>query len=132
MPMQPEWQLLTRALSMREFEDLPFVRSLFFRYGLSFVDAGLRSVIRADASGAATVALNMTPDALGTLIFHYNLRNYDTDETEMNGECLCVCVCVCVLINTKYSPYRCESKTIRNAIGRWSLGRVSCTHTSTG
>jgi transglutaminase/protease-like cytokinesis protein 3 len=45
-PMQPEWQLLKRAISLREFEELPFVRSLFFRYGLSFVDPHLRAVVQ--------------------------------------------------------------------------------------
>jgi transglutaminase/protease-like cytokinesis protein 3 len=44
--MQPEWQLLKRAISLREFEELPFVRSLFFRYGLSFVDPHLRAVVQ--------------------------------------------------------------------------------------
>jgi hypothetical protein len=84
-PHQPEWQLLRRPLALREFEQLPFVRSLFFRYGLSFADPSLRAVVAADSSGAATVALNMSPDAIASLIFHYNLRFYDSDDTELNG-----------------------------------------------
>jgi len=35
-PQQAEWQLLKRPITIREFEELPFVRSLFFRYGLYF------------------------------------------------------------------------------------------------
>lgn len=35
-PQQPDWQLLKRPISLTEFEELPFVRSLFFRYGLYF------------------------------------------------------------------------------------------------
>uniref|UniRef100_A0A914W6V1 LIM zinc-binding domain-containing protein n=1 Tax=Plectus sambesii TaxID=2011161 RepID=A0A914W6V1_9BILA len=84
-PNQPEWQLLKRPLSLRDFEQLPFVRSLFFRYGLSFADPHLLAVVPADSTGAATVAINMSPDAIGSLIFHYNLRFYDGDESEFNG-----------------------------------------------
>lgn len=35
-PQQPDWQLLRRPINLKEFEELPFVRSLFFRYGLYF------------------------------------------------------------------------------------------------
>ncbi|CAK9303016.1 unnamed protein product [Gordionus sp. m RMFG-2023] len=35
-PKQSEWQLLDTCLSLQQFENLPFVRSLFFKYGLSF------------------------------------------------------------------------------------------------
>lgn len=84
-PNQPEWQLLKRPLTLRDFEQLPFVRSLFFRYGLSFADPHLLAVVPADSTGAATVAINMSPDAISSLIFHYNLRFYDGDESEFNG-----------------------------------------------
>lgn len=40
---------------------------------------------RADSSGAATVAVNMPPANLNSLIFHYNLRFFDNDSTEING-----------------------------------------------
>jgi hypothetical protein len=38
-PLNSEWQLLTQPLTLNEFEQLPFVRSLFFRYGLYFAAA---------------------------------------------------------------------------------------------
>ncbi|KFD55831.1 hypothetical protein M513_03270 [Trichuris suis] len=83
-PSQPEWQLLKRKVTLQEFEDLPFVRSLFFHYRLSFADANIHAIVPADKSGAATVAINMSPECTKNLIFHYNLRFYDSDETEFN------------------------------------------------
>jgi hypothetical protein len=70
---------------MSQFERLPFVRSLFFRYGLRFTDPHIQSVIQTADSGAATVAIEMSRAANQNLIFHYNLRFYDTDETEVDG-----------------------------------------------
>lgn len=83
-PQQPEWQLLKRPLTLREFELQPFVRSLFFRYGLAFADSNLKAVVEADKTGAATVAINMSPEAISSLIFHYNLRFYESEATEFN------------------------------------------------
>ncbi len=34
-PLQSEWQLLKDPITLEEFEELPFVRSLFFRYLLT-------------------------------------------------------------------------------------------------
>lgn len=31
-PLQEDWQLLKQPISLKDFEELPFVRSLFFRY----------------------------------------------------------------------------------------------------
>ena len=45
-PMQAEWQLLKHALTLTQFEQLPFVRSLFFRYGLSLADLQLKAIVR--------------------------------------------------------------------------------------
>jgi len=58
-PLQEEWQLLKRPISLREFENLPFVRSLFFRYGLHFADEGYGAVVYTDDTGAATVRIAM-------------------------------------------------------------------------
>lgn len=30
-PLQEDWQLLKQPISLKDFEELPFVRSLFFR-----------------------------------------------------------------------------------------------------
>jgi hypothetical protein len=59
------------------------VRSLFFRYGLRFSDARLQSVIKADKSGAISISISMGPEALDSLIFHYNLRFFDSDDAEL-------------------------------------------------
>lgn len=50
-PLQEEWQLLKRPITLREFENLPFVRSLFFRYGLHFADEGYGAVVFTDDTG---------------------------------------------------------------------------------
>ncbi|KAJ6225491.1 hypothetical protein RDWZM_004036 [Blomia tropicalis] len=73
-PLQPEWQLLRCPISLREFEELPFVRSLFFRYGLYFVDEDIQAILRTDHSGAATVRIGMPSHMTPSLIFHYNLK----------------------------------------------------------
>ena len=73
-PLQPEWQLLRCPISLREFEELPFVRSLFFRYGLYFVDEDIQAILRTDSSGAATVRIGMPSHMTPSLIFHYNLK----------------------------------------------------------
>lgn len=73
-PLQPEWQLLRCPISLREFEELPFVRSLFFRYGLYFVDEDIQAILRTDSSGAATVRIGMPSQMTPSLIFHYNLK----------------------------------------------------------
>lgn len=52
-PLQPEWQLLKNPITQRDFEDLPFVRSLFFRYGLYFPDSNTKAVMFTDATGNA-------------------------------------------------------------------------------
>lgn len=58
-PLQEEWQLLKRRIALKEFENLPFVRSLFFRYGLHFADEGYGAVVFTDDTGAATVRIAM-------------------------------------------------------------------------
>lgn len=79
-PLQPEWQLLRCPISLREFEELPFVRSLFFRYGLYFVDEDIQAILRTDNSGAVTVRIGMPSYMTPSLIFHYNLKLLDTGD----------------------------------------------------
>lgn len=50
-PLQSEWQLLKTTITLKEFEDLPFVRSLFFRYGLYFPDENTKAVMVTDLTG---------------------------------------------------------------------------------
>ena len=50
-PLQSEWQLLKNPITLAEFEELPFVRSLFFRYQLSFPSDNMKSVMHTDSTG---------------------------------------------------------------------------------
>jgi transglutaminase/protease-like cytokinesis protein 3 len=50
-PLQPEWQLLKNPITLTDFEELPFVRSLFFRYGLYFQDRNTKAVMYTDQTG---------------------------------------------------------------------------------
>lgn len=79
-PLASEWQLIRqRPITLAEFEQLPFVRSLFFKYGLYFPQRDIRSVLHADSSGAVTIKIGMPTHMVPSLIFHYNLRYYDSD-----------------------------------------------------
>ncbi|XP_077299802.1 peptidase hillarin [Arctopsyche grandis] len=84
-PLQSDWQLLKTPITLRDFEELPFVRSLFFRYGLYFSDANTKAVMYTDATGAATVRIAMPAHMQSTLIFHYNLKFYDTEGDGFDG-----------------------------------------------
>ena len=53
-PLQPEWQLLKEPINLEEFEELPFVRSLFFRYQLAFPTQYMKSVMSTDQTGEKT------------------------------------------------------------------------------
>jgi len=85
-PLSPEWQLIkTRPISLAEFEQLPFVRSLFFKYGLCFPQQDIRSVLYTDPSGATTIKIGMPTHMIPSLIFHYNLKYYDSDLEHHEG-----------------------------------------------
>lgn len=85
-PLAPEWQLIkTRPISLSEFEQLPFVRSLFFKYGLYFPQNNIRSVLYTDSSGATTIRIGMPTHMIPSLIFHYNLKYYHSDSEHHDG-----------------------------------------------
>ncbi|KAB0803031.1 hypothetical protein PPYR_05217 [Photinus pyralis] len=84
-PLQSDWQLLKHPITLQEFEELPFVRSLFFRYGLYFSDPNTKAVMFTDSTGAATVKIAMPAHMQGSLIFHYNLKFYDSDGDSFDG-----------------------------------------------
>lgn len=90
-PLQHDWQLLKRPITLQEFEQMPFVRSLFFRYGLYFPSSNndnyneicfdlpersisCKAVLCTDTSGASTVRIGMPTKLIPSLIFHYNLK----------------------------------------------------------
>ncbi|KAK9302876.1 hypothetical protein QLX08_005277 [Tetragonisca angustula] len=84
-PLQEEWQLLKQPISLKDFEELPFVRSLFFRYGLYFPDTNTNAVMYTDSTGAATIRIAMPAHMQSSLIFHYNLKFYDNDGDGYDG-----------------------------------------------
>ncbi|CAI4221763.1 unnamed protein product [Auanema sp. JU1783] len=84
-PQENQWQLLPRPITLDEFERIPFVRSLFFKYGLSFVDPQLESTVYTDRTGAASVGIRLPYKGGDSLIFHYNLKMFDSDDTTING-----------------------------------------------
>ncbi|XP_046750994.1 hillarin isoform X1 [Diprion similis] len=84
-PLQEDWQLLKQPISLKDFEELPFVRSLFFRYGLYFPDTNTKAVMYTDSTGAATVRIAMPAHMQSSLIFHYNLKFYDSDGDGYDG-----------------------------------------------
>lgn len=84
-PLQSDWQLLKTPITLHDFEELPFVRSLFFRYGLYFPDAHTKAVMYTDATGAATIRIAMPANMQSSLIFHYNLKFYDSDGDMFDG-----------------------------------------------
>ena len=61
-PLQSEWQLLKNPISLEEFEVLPFVRSLFFRYQLSFPSDNMKSVMFTDSTGEEEKKLRISVD----------------------------------------------------------------------
>lgn len=87
-PLQPEWQLLKRPITLKEFEELPFVRSLFFSYGLYFPDPDTTAVMFTDSTGAATVKIGMPSTLTSSLIFHYNLKFFNSDADTYDGTSL--------------------------------------------
>ncbi|EYC03165.1 hypothetical protein Y032_0095g2798 [Ancylostoma ceylanicum] len=85
LPHDPNWQLLPRPITLKQFERIPFVRSLFFKYGLSFVDNRLESTLYTDKTGATSVAIRLPEKSGDSLIFHYNLKFFDSEENTING-----------------------------------------------
>lgn len=68
----PDWQMLEQPISLEDFEALPFVRSVFFHYGLEFIEP-TKAVLYADSKGGAEIKINV-PDELGDdIIFHYQV-----------------------------------------------------------
>ncbi|KAJ8973915.1 hypothetical protein NQ317_000460, partial [Molorchus minor] len=86
-PLQQDWQLLKNPITLQEFEELPFVRSLFFRVRsiLFRPQYESRHVYRLDRLSAATVRIAMPNHMQGSLIFHYNLKFYDSDGDSFDG-----------------------------------------------
>jgi hypothetical protein len=76
---------------LQDFEQLPFVRSLFFHYHLSFVNQQ-HAIIQTDNRGACDIKLRMPDSLKQQLAFHFHLRyshsvsNGQTIETEDSND----------------------------------------------
>ncbi|CAD5112319.1 DgyrCDS1545 [Dimorphilus gyrociliatus] len=84
----PEWQLLEKPITIEEFEDMPFVRSVFFLFGLEHSPRNTKAIIDCDSKGEAQVKIKVPNDFAPDLIFHYQLRRAEKDrknETDYKG-----------------------------------------------
>ena len=70
-PLQSEWQLLKNPITLEEFEELPFVRSLFFRYQLSFPSDNMKSVMRTDSTGMIYIMMYYLSKNVCLIVLHF-------------------------------------------------------------
>ncbi|CAF4312420.1 unnamed protein product, partial [Adineta steineri] len=84
-PYKSEWQLLESPITLQQFEQLPFVRSLFFHYHLSFVNQQY-AVIQTDNRGACDIKLRMPDSLKHRLAFHFHLRFANTTTNEQGED----------------------------------------------
>ena len=83
-PFDPKWQLLADPVTLDEFEQLPFVRSVFFHYGMSFTD-DVHAVLEADECGGAQVRISVDQNIASDIVFHYQLRFADRQLVSETG-----------------------------------------------
>ena len=82
-----DWQLLEKPITKDEFVEMPFVRSVFFHYDLTF-DSEMRAVIFADNKGGVEVKVRVPEQLTEDLVFHYQLRFADRErraDTDYRG-----------------------------------------------
>ena len=66
---------------------MPFVRSVFFHYGLDF-EGDMKSVVNTDNKGGAEVKVHVPYEYAQDIVFHYQIRFADRDrraDTEFRG-----------------------------------------------
>ncbi|XP_067935014.1 hillarin-like isoform X2 [Watersipora subatra] len=86
-PDDPKWQLLEHPLNLPEFEDLPFVRSVFFHFGMMFKEP-YSAVLRTGEMGGAEIRIKIPDEVARDIVFHYQLRFAPKElrhETEYKG-----------------------------------------------
>lgn len=81
-----EWQLLDRWISLEEFEDLPFVRSVFFHCGLEFRGSP-KAVLLTDPAGGTEVRIDVPEENSRELVFHYQLRYVQWNRVKQCEHC---------------------------------------------
>jgi hypothetical protein len=74
----PDWQLLERPVTLEQFEAMPFVRSVFFHYGLEFSQP-MKAQLSTDSKGGVEIKLIVPEDLADDLVFHYQLRFADRE-----------------------------------------------------
>jgi hypothetical protein len=84
-PYKTEWQLLESPITLHDFEQLPFVRSLFFHYHLSFVNQQ-HAIIQTDNRGACDIKLRMPDSFKHRLAFHFHLRFSNISNNEQTED----------------------------------------------
>lgn len=75
---EQEWQLLENSITKEEFEALPFVRSVFFHFGMRF-DQGMSAILDASAKGGCDIKLKIPENLENDLVFYYQLRFADKE-----------------------------------------------------
>jgi transglutaminase/protease-like cytokinesis protein 3 len=75
-PLESKWQLLESPITLEEFESLPFVRSIFFHYGMHF-DGHRLAVVDADDKGGCKISIKIPEEYENDLVFYYQLRFAD-------------------------------------------------------
>ena len=89
-PHNPEWQLLENSITLEEFEAMPFVRSVFFHYQMSF-EGVFKSVLETNNKGGVDVKIRVPEELENSLLFFYQLRSSDREkrhDTTYNGASL--------------------------------------------
>lgn len=77
-PHEKEWQLLEAPITLEEFEALPFVRSVFFHFGMRF-DRTMPAVIETNERGGADIRIRIPERHEHDLVFYYQLRFADEE-----------------------------------------------------
>lgn len=77
----PKWQLLENPITLEEFEALPFVRSIFFHYGMTF-EKSLPAVLVATEKGATEVKIKIPEEYENDLVFYYQMRYADKEKRQ--------------------------------------------------
>lgn len=77
-PKEKDWQLLEVPITLEEFEALPFVRSVFFHFGMRF-DRTMPAVIETNERGGADIRIKIPEKFENDLVFYYQLRFADNE-----------------------------------------------------
>lgn len=78
---------MEKPVTLEQFEAMPFVRSVFFHYGLEFEES-MKSVLYTDNRGGAEVKIRVPYEYSQDIVFHYQIRFADRDrrnDTDFRG-----------------------------------------------